>query len=316
MKRRIFCADGIMHVYQRTLHGFNLFYSVEDFLVFYTIVSVQAKKIRICLLGMCLMIDHVHLLLSTDSLKQMSMFISAYTSLYAREFNARTGRQGPFFESPYGSAVKLSLKKIRSAIAYLFNNPVEKKLCKKAEHYKWNFLSYYENATRINKSSCSKKLRRSMDIVQYSCKSGRYLNHTLIENIIKELKADEKEMLISYIICTYFPFDKQRFINYYGSYDMMLIAINSNTGSEYEIAETSWCKSDRPYREIISYLKKAGHGDMHAMITLSLEDKINILKQLKEHTSASNIQIMKFLHILGEDLTLKALSVNPLNKRG
>lgn len=297
MKRRRFCADGIMHVYQRTTNGFNLFYSVEDFLVFYTIVSVQAKRIGICLLGMCLMIDHVHLLLSTENLKQMSMFISAYTSLYAREFNVHTGRQGPLFESPYGSAVKLDMKRIRSAIAYLFNNPVEKKLCRKAEQYKWNFLSYYENTTHINKATCSRKLRRSIDIVQYSYKADRYLNHTLIENIAKGLDTKEKEMLISYIIWTYFPFDKHRLISYYGSYDSMLIAINSNTGSEYDIAETCWCKSDRPYREIILYLKKAGHEDIHSVITLSLEEKLKIMMYLKGHTSASNIQIMKFLHI-------------------
>ena len=40
--RRKFSADGVMHIYQRTISGFNLFYSVEDFLVLYTIVAVQA----------------------------------------------------------------------------------------------------------------------------------------------------------------------------------------------------------------------------------------------------------------------------------
>lgn len=50
--RRRFCADGVMHIYQRTISGFNLFYSLEDFLVFYTIVSVQARRRHICLLGL------------------------------------------------------------------------------------------------------------------------------------------------------------------------------------------------------------------------------------------------------------------------
>ena len=36
MKRR-FSADGVMHIYQRTKSGFNLFYTLEDFLVYYTI---------------------------------------------------------------------------------------------------------------------------------------------------------------------------------------------------------------------------------------------------------------------------------------
>lgn len=87
-----------MHVYQRTISGFNLFYTMEDFLVFYTIVSIQARRVGICILGMCLMIDHVHMLVSSECLSMMSRFINSCTSIYVREFNACTGRQGPLFE--------------------------------------------------------------------------------------------------------------------------------------------------------------------------------------------------------------------------
>ena len=141
---RKFSADGVMHIYQRTISGFNLFYSLEDFLVFYTIVSVQAKKFKVTVWEMCLMIDHIHILVSCGKLKQMSEFVSAYTSLFVREFNECTGRSGSLFESPYGSTCKIDLKKIRSAIVYLFNNPVEKMLCGLAQEYRWNFLRYYD----------------------------------------------------------------------------------------------------------------------------------------------------------------------------
>ncbi len=307
MKRRRFSADGVMHVYQRTHWGFNLFYSAEDFLVFYTIVSIQVKKTGICLLGMCLMIDHIHLLLSADNLETMSRFISAYTSLYAREFNTRTGREGPLFESPYGCAVKLDLKKIRSSIAYLYNNPVEKHLCKKAEQYRWNFLSYYELPFRMGHSSYSRKLKRSMNIVEDSYKKGRYLNYRLLYKIMEGLDINEKNGLREHIIRTFFPFEKNRLISYYGSYRSMLTAINSNTGSEYDIPETNWCKSDKPYREILSYIKRTGIEDMHTILTMSLEDKYRIMSLLQKNTSASSIQIMKFLHIPSNTTSPKGL---------
>ena len=90
--RRKFSADGVMHIYQRTISGFNLFYSLEDFLVLYTIVALQVRRSGVCLLGMCIMIDHLHLLVRADSLTRLSGFISAYTSLYVREFNSHLGR--------------------------------------------------------------------------------------------------------------------------------------------------------------------------------------------------------------------------------
>lgn len=154
--RRRFSADGVMHIYQRTISGFNLFYSIEDFLVFYTIVAVQARKQRLCLLGLCLMIDHIHILVRPDNLKHLSCFMSACTSLYVREFNARTGRSGSLFEPRYGSAVKMDGKRIRAAIAYLFNNPVEKRLCRMAdvkslitapEDKKRNYISFLKSRT-------------------------------------------------------------------------------------------------------------------------------------------------------------------------
>lgn len=98
MKRR-FSPDSTMHVYQRSMSGFNIFYSLDDFLVFYTIVAVQARKYGITLLGLCLMIDHIHLLMSATTLSAMSRFISSYTSIFVREFNQRTGRKGPLFKS-------------------------------------------------------------------------------------------------------------------------------------------------------------------------------------------------------------------------
>ena len=92
MKRR-FYADEVLHIYQRTVSGFNIFYSTEDFLVFYTIISVYARRYGITLLGLCQMIDHIHLLGSSCDLQTMSRFISASTSQYERNSTRRQGEQ-------------------------------------------------------------------------------------------------------------------------------------------------------------------------------------------------------------------------------
>ena len=90
-RSRKFINGECNHVYQRTVGGVNLFYDLEDFLVFYMIVSVTVKKHGVRLLSMCLMIDHVHLLLLTDSLSRLADFVRDYSSIYAREFNASVG---------------------------------------------------------------------------------------------------------------------------------------------------------------------------------------------------------------------------------
>lgn len=298
MKRR-FYADEVLHIYQRTVAGFNIFYSTGDFLVFFTIVSVYARRYGIKLLGLCQMIDHIHLLGSAGSLDALSRFISAYTSRFVKEFNSRIGRTGPLFEKEYGSAVKKGDKKIRSAIAYLFNNPVEKMLCARAEDYRWNYLRYYGNFVNLKPIRlCRLRLKESVRIVRERFKNGKYLNYSLIDTIFKGLDKNEREYLIDYIIKLYLPFDIQKTTGYYKSFEDMLTAINSNTGSEHDIQERNYGKTDIPYREMISYLKKSGLKDVKTVITMNEADKKDLATLLKAGTSATYMQIWKILHII------------------
>ncbi|MBR5274702.1 MAG: hypothetical protein IKU33_05605, partial [Bacteroidales bacterium] len=60
---------------------------------------------------------------------------------------------------------------------------------------------------------------------------------------------------------------------------------------------TEYCKSDKPYRDIISFLHKKGIKDMHSVISMDEESKLAMMQDIKSHTSASYTQIRKFLHI-------------------
>ena len=70
------------------------------------------------------------------------IFMRDATRWYALLFNKYYGRKGSVFTPRFGSASKVGDKKVRTAIAYLYNNPVERKICVRAEAYRWNFLAY------------------------------------------------------------------------------------------------------------------------------------------------------------------------------
>lgn len=301
--RRKFQAYEVMHIYQRTVSGFNIFYSAEDFLVFYTIISVYARRYDIVLLGLCQMIDHIHLLGSSCKLSSMSCFISASLSQFVQEFNRKTGRKGKLFEKEYGSAIKKETKKIRSAIAYLFNNPVEKRLCSRAEEYRWNYLKYYKEPPLKSFRQCSSRLRKSIRIVQERFRSNQYLKYNLIDKIFNGLDKEEREHLIDFIIKLYFPFDVKKVISYYRSYEDMLIAVNSNTGNEHDIHEHYYGRTDVAYKEIMKFLKNSGLTDLKTVITMSMEEKRKLASILKSRTSATYTQINKFLHLEQKQLT-------------
>ncbi|MBQ7019407.1 MAG: transposase [Bacteroidales bacterium] len=301
-KRRRFGDGECMHIYQRSVKGFNLFYDQEDFIVFYTIVSVLTKVYKVVLMEMCLMVDHVHLLVSSESLEEMSAFVRHYTSLYVMESNNDIGRKGPLFHKSFGSAPKVGSKKIRSAIVYVGNNPVEKKLCRYAEQYRWNFLAYMKDAapfsTFIRYQDRSKSLCRALKEVRSMAAANKYLSHAHVRRLLGNFNGNEKDFLVDYIVSRFFSFDRDALLSYYESHDEMLHAMSSTAGSEYDIKETFHSGSDSVYADMADVVRNEFRiVPLRQVVVQSAENKLHIAGILKRKTSATKMQIAKFLHM-------------------
>lgn len=301
-KRRKFHYGEPQHIYQRTIGGVNIFYDLEDYLVYYTIFSTSSKKFGISVLALCLMIDHVHYLIEAENKKSMSDFICYFTSIFVREYNRGIGRSGPLFEKAYGNAPKKGEKKIRTTILYIFNNPVEKNLCSRAEEYKWNFLAYIRSKNPFsvysNKRNTSKALKSAMDEVARCYNQGLHLKYAQLRRMFRKLSNADKDRLTDYIITTYSSFDHDTLLNFYGNWDTMVYAANSATGSEYDVKETYYSHSDEAYHHMIGYLQKyKGMETIRKVTLLSPEEKHSIAKEFQRDIHASNLQIQKFLHL-------------------
>ena len=51
------------HIFQRAKSGFVVFYNVKDSLVFLTMLSTAAERLAVKVIGLCLMYNHIHILL-------------------------------------------------------------------------------------------------------------------------------------------------------------------------------------------------------------------------------------------------------------
>ena len=299
-RKRRFIIHECNHVYQKTVKGYVLFYDREDYLVCYMILSVMAKKYGIIVLEVCFMIDHIHLLLEAPSCEVMAAFIRDYSSVYIHEYNFSTGRSGQMFHKSYGSAPKKGDKKTRSAIVYIGNNPVEKKLCGHAEDYRWNFLMYllkpYPFSIERPLMRCSRPLRRCITIVNAASQAGRYLNYHRLRDMFDHLRESEKEYLTDHIIKMYPLIDSDRLWTYYKDWDQMVAAMHSTTGSEHDIKEAYSKGSDMIYHDMMRFLSEKGFKPVRSVIMLPLEQKIQLAHELRMHIGAAPHEIKKLLH--------------------
>ena len=301
MRRRKFVNGKVNHTYQRTVSGFNIFYEVEDYLVYYTIFSILAHRYGVLVYGLCLMIDHIHALVSATESKIFSRFMSHASQLFAKEYNKAHNRSGPLFQEGFGSAPKIGLKRLRTAIAYLFNNPVERYLCSKAQEYRWNFLAYAYNknpfSEPIKLRHASRALRRAIKEVDGTRERNQHMSYAMIRRLLRTLDKKEGKQLTDYIIIRY------SFIRYdlltacYGGLDNMIIAINSNTGSEYDINETICGRSDAEFRDLHRYVHANGFENAGDVICLEENVKRKLMGKMLKETAANVYQVIKFLHL-------------------
>ena len=265
-----------IHVYQNTVGGFLLFYSVTDFLVFFSIVCTVARRYRLRLAAVIPMFDHIHLLVECESERELSTFVHEYSRAYAHQLNTSLGSAGQVFNHSYGCSVKNGDKAIRTSCSYAYNNPGEKGLCKRAQDYRWTFLAYAQSdcpfSEKIVLSRSSAPLRRALKLVDYWYSTGQSLRHACLESLFQALSRSECEQLTDYIIASYNVVDYPRLISFYGNYPQMCLSFASNQGSEYDIQESFIPGSHKVYLEIASFLKEVC-GFTHVKDALRLHER-------------------------------------------
>ena len=295
-------SDTLNHCYQRAAEQVLLFYTVSDFLSFFTLVCVQARRYNLRLVMLCLMFDHFHASTKSVSKRILSLFIQTCTRLYSRQSNSICNRKGPLFSHNFGSAPKRTDKKERDNIIYVGNNPVERLLVKRAEEYRWNFLAYAKSDHPFSEPLIIRRaswpMQNAIKEVKAFHAGGQYLSYKVLQRLFGPLDRKEREQLVDFIIVTYNVIDYEEAIRYFGSYENMLEAMHVTTGREYDVNEkfTGW--ADDGYPKLVQMvLRKTGLKDIHDMFKYSEAKRRKLFDFLKVRTSATDQQVANFLRI-------------------
>lgn len=293
--------ESFLHVYQRTADKGVFLYRVQERIMLYTIFSVAARSGRLSVSALSFMFTHVHALIHNCSPHVGKRFMGKVMSTFTKELNQDSGRTGSLFGRA-SCSLKKSGKSIRSSVAYVYNNSVEKKLFFRAIEDRWDFLAYAmsENpfSDKILIRKLSSRMRKSIKAIDDEYNRGNYLRLQRIRCLFKGLGGSEAQQLIDYIIVKYKFIDYSLTVNYFKDFESMVTAIDSNTGSEYEIKEDYETGSEQPYVRMCAVAKNLGllHDDMK-IYKLTNNEKEKLLRFLAMKSDASPYQVFRFLHL-------------------
>lgn len=309
-KNRKFYFDAFQHIYQKSVDSGVIFYTIDDYLVLFSIICTYSIKMAIDVICVCFMRNHFHICIDSTNKEKMSKYIMTVCSVFAKEYNRNIGRKGDLFKHCFGSASKSSPKTIRTCMAYIFNNPVEQKICNLAEDYRWNFLAYANNENPFSKhiirTEMTASLRNCLDIIKAYKEDNQYLNYGIIKSIFKSINCgknqksidEKKEFLIDNIITTFSTIRYDIVYKYFKNYNSLCLALSSMTGNEYEIKEERDRDSDNAYQEMINLTEDLDYLSARGNFAGLPEGKLNLLiRYLRSNSSANEKQIMRFLHL-------------------
>ena len=285
------------HVYIKGVHGWGLFYRMEDCLMFYTLFSTLAREMRLRIIAFCLMFNHIHFLVEGISQKELTRFMKRLSTLFSLNYNQGYGRSGQVLHKSYGKAAKRSMKKLMGCIAYIFNNPVAGKMCRRAWNHRWTLLAYYQNphpySERLIKRNCRFRMRRALKVVDIHIKQREYLNHATLTRIFDGLTSNEKAQLTDYIVFKYNFLNYSRLSEIYESFDKMLVAVDSNAGAEHDMEDD--CGDHSVYQKMIAAMNAMGYKGKN-IETLRSADRDKLTRHLLGVVRSPRAQFRKFMH--------------------
>ena len=300
---RHYVNGGRHHVYNNGVDGNIIFYSVRDTILFLTMFYHLAKRYEISTWAFCIMPNHVHSNVSAPSYEQFKSFHRDLFSRFTREYNKEHSRRGHAFILHFGYAPKTSAKRIRDNISYICNNPVVGCLTKTIDGYKWNLMAYRNSdhpfSEPIKLKTASYSLRMSLKKLSYFFDNGLHLTYARQTELFKGLNPNEKAQLTDRIIHMHNCLDYSAIAKMYGgNINNAIIAINANTGNEYDIPE-----DNEDYSFYYRMMKMASTSGVD-LKTCNFEpwtyERLYVLIRKFSDAGIPRSQIRKFLHIARE----------------
>ena len=291
------------HVYNKGIEGNIIFYSHWDCILYLTLYYLLGKQYGITTWAFCIMPNHVHSNVSAHSYEHFESFHRDLFSKFTLEYNNGHSREGGIFKRPYGYAPKTYAKRIRENISYICNNPVVGNISTDIDGYKWNLMALRATnnpfSEKIILRKASNPLRRSIVLLRYYHETGMPLTYVRQRRLFTGLDPNEIKQLTDRIISFYNCLDYTAIANIYGGdINNAIIAINANTGNEYDIPED---KEDySAYYEMLKITSKSGIDLKTCNFEKWPQEKLTKMAHMFSKAGFHKAQIGKFLHLKRE----------------
>lgn len=142
-KLRISIPNFTYHILDRGNNRQEIFLEDSDYQYFLKLINRYKKELRFKLYHLCLMPNHIHLMLEPKEENVLQKLMMCLTLAYSVYFNKKYNAYGHLWQGRYKSCIIEKGEYFVWCGVYIELNPVRAGIVKKPEDYKWSSYSYY-----------------------------------------------------------------------------------------------------------------------------------------------------------------------------
>lgn len=131
------------HVLLRSNNKEKIFLNSHDYQVYLQFLEESAHKNGCAVNAFCLMVDHVHLMITPNGDGNVSKLMQAMGRKYTQYFNVRHNREGSLFTPRYKAALVAPEYEL-DVVRYIETNPVSNKLVAEPSDFKWSSYRFHD----------------------------------------------------------------------------------------------------------------------------------------------------------------------------
>lgn len=148
-RARKYVRGPFYHIMCQGIKKEDVFLEKEDFEKYLYLMNKYKVEYGIEIISYCIMSNHVHLLLYSNDIKQISKYMHQINLIYAMNYNMSYERVGYVFRDRFKLEEITDINYLYYCILYIHNNPVKAGICKSPKEYKYSSYNEYLNGVEI-----------------------------------------------------------------------------------------------------------------------------------------------------------------------
>jgi putative transposase len=141
--RKVPAEQGkIFHICNRGALKMTLFFNEYMYELFLQLLHVYAERYNITILSVCLMPNHVHILIRVEEGGDVPNFVRVVCSTYSKRINYHLHRSGTIFQGRYYMKKVTTDRYLKNVIRYIHLNPFKAGLV--SHPAEWTYSDFQE----------------------------------------------------------------------------------------------------------------------------------------------------------------------------